>query len=107
MQECDEIGLDEALKRLPLVLREPARTDFWDAIDRVSIRLIDTFKHYIPNTGRLRTVALFHVIGDVFWFEVLQIRNASGKPVPLVRSVSLDELPNKRALQEQGYYYVV
>ena len=107
MQDDDDIGLDEAIKRLSPVLRESARADFWDAVGRLSIRLIDTFKHHVPATGRSRTVALFHVIGDVFWFEVLQIRNADGKPVPLVRSVSLDELPSKRAMQEEGHYYVV
>jgi hypothetical protein len=107
MSECDDIGLSEALKRLPAVLREPARADFWDAVSRVSIRLVDTFKHQISDTGHSRTVALFHVIGDVFWFEVLQIRNATGKLVPIVRSASLDPLPSKRAMQEQGSYYVV
>jgi hypothetical protein len=107
MNDCDEIGLSEAIKRLPVVLREPALADFWDAVGRGSIRLIDEFKHAISDTGRSRTVALFHVMGDVFWFEVLQIRNATGKLVPIVRSASLDPLPSKRAMQEQGSYYVV
>jgi len=107
MNECDEIGLSDALKRLPVVLREPARNDFWDAVGRMSIRLVGTFKHQISDAGHSRTVSLFHVIGDVFWFEVLQIRNATGKLVPIVRSASLDALPSKRAMQEQGTYYVV
>ena len=107
MQESDAIGLAEALKRFSPVMRDAARDDFWDAVDRQSITLVGTFLHPVPGARRTRTVALFHVIGDVFWFEVLQIGNANGKPVPLVRGVSLGEPPSKRAIQQEGYYYVV
>lgn len=107
MDDCDEIGLSDAVKRLPVVLRESAVADFWDAVERGSISLIGTFKHQISDTGRSRTVSLFHVIGDIFSFELLHLKNSAGVLVPVVRNVSLDSLPSKRAMQEEGRYYVV
>ena len=107
MNENDEIGLSEALKSLPAVLRDPARVDFWEAIDRLAVRFVGTFKHQISGSGRFGTVSLFHVIGDVFWFEVLQLRNAAGASVALVRRASLDDPPNQTTLHETGYYYVL
>lgn len=104
--EDDEFGLNKAIERLPVCLRNAARTDFWDAVGRQAIELIDTFKYRVSDTGHVRTVALFHVVGDVFCFEILQLRNANGQLVPVVSSASLDELPSKRAIQKEGYYYV-